>query len=96
MPTCTELVRADGSGSAKFHGWSWWHLTNMHNAMIKENGGVEEGVEVFPYGYVFKDKHVFQDLETRIWNRGGDEGVTHVMEIFPGDTYNCWRESSSR
>ena len=91
MPTVTDLVRVDGS-HAPFHGWSAWHLMKMRDAMIEENGGSEEGVEMFPYGYVFKEKHVCEELETNIWSRGGEEGVTHVMEIFSGDTYNCWRE----
>lgn len=100
-PTATFGLSPDASG--KGVGWSWWHLNRLADAIIDENPeeyndedhlidpNLQDMCGPFPSGYIFREDHEFTDLETNIWDRGGEVGVYYTLKICAGDKYRCWR-----
>lgn len=90
MPLYTQIVRNNEPLPIE-GGWSWWHLDKMDKAIRADldQGDVYPGA--YPYGYVFKHDHKFEEKEEYIWSRGAEVGKIYIFEIKAGDVYKCWR-----
>lgn len=98
MPLMTQVYHSDGSegltkdSSGGSVGWSAWHLMRFADAMKLEKGlnNWDETKDVFPDEYVFTNEHLFTELETNIWDRGGEPDTNYTLHIVAGDIYRCW------
>jgi len=91
MPMMTQLIR--NGRPVKVGGWTWWHLSSLHGAMVEENPFEdEEKTPFFPEKgvFIFQEPHIFTEEEQNIWT-DGDVGKLFTLEIQPGDEYHAWR-----
>lgn len=70
-------------------GWDFWHVARLHDAMAIETGNPD--CPFYVDEYTFTQDHVFVELETNIWSRGGEPDTEYKFTIVKGDMYKCHR-----
>lgn len=85
MPVYTTLTR-NGKPVTMPHGWGWWHIECLYQAMKDEVG--EEALD-YPRTYMgFPNTEPFTFTQEHTFT---DESDGEVLTILPGDVYDAHR-----